>query len=91
MMTVVTLLEKSFGLLNVLLLVRIFGSWIISYNEWGKPPFVYLEVATRWYLEPFRRIIPTLGNIDVSPFVALFTLKLLQGFTVGLASTFLPA
>ena len=27
------------------------------------------------YLEPFRRIIPPLGMIDISPIVAIFVLK----------------
>jgi len=31
------------------------------------------------YLEPFRRIIPPLGMIDISPIVALLVLQLARG------------
>ena len=37
------------------------------------------------YLEPFRRIIPPLGMIDISPIVAIFVLRFA---VVGLATLF---
>ncbi len=37
------------------------------------------------YLEPFRKIIPPLGMIDISPIVAIFTL---QFALIGLGELF---
>lgn len=35
----------------------------------------FLDAVTRPLLEPFRRIIPSLGGIDVSPIVVLLLLE----------------
>ncbi len=35
----------------------------------------FLDAVTRPLLEPFRRIIPTLGGIDISPIVVLLLLN----------------
>ena len=41
------------------------------------------------YLEPFRRFIPPLGMIDISPLVAIFALKLATSGLVTLFGYFL--
>ncbi|PKR78550.1 hypothetical protein CEY16_01985 [Halalkalibacillus sediminis] len=45
----------------------------------------FLTKISEPYLEPFRKIIPPLGMIDLSPIVAIFTLQLALG---GLAYLF---
>ncbi|MBS4172441.1 YggT family protein [Bacillus sp. FJAT-49736] len=40
------------------------------------------------YLEPFRRIIPPIGMIDISPIVALFVLRL-AGLGLGQLSSWI--
>ena len=51
----------------------------------GNPFFalaVILNQVTEPILGPLRRIIPTIGNIDISPIVALLILQFLQGVLV---------
>jgi len=36
---------------------------------------VFLDAVTRPLMEPFRRIIPPLGGIDISPIVVLLLLN----------------
>jgi YggT family protein len=67
-----------FGTLAVYSLL-IFARIVIS---WGASPhnrlLHFLIRATEPVLGPFRRVIPPLGMIDVSPIVVLFLLDLLQ-------------
>jgi YggT family protein len=39
---------------------------------------------TDWIVEPLRRIIPPLGMIDISPFVAWFVVQILTSLLLGL-------
>ena len=41
------------------------------------------------YLEPFRRFIPPLGMIDISPLVAIFALRLATNGLISLFGYFL--
>ena len=67
-----------FGTLAVYSLL-IFARIVIS---WGASPhnrlLHFLIRATEPVLGPFRRVIPPLGMIDVSPIIVLFLLDLLQ-------------
>jgi YggT family protein len=67
-----------FGTLAIYSLM-IFARIVIS---WGASPhnrlLHFLIRATEPLLAPFRRIIPPLGMIDISPIVVLFLLDLLQ-------------
>jgi len=51
-------------------------SWVPSTKESAIGRF--LERIIEPYLEPFRRIIPPLGMIDISPIVAILVLRLAQ-------------
>jgi len=54
------------------LLAYILMSWIPGSRE---TPFgTFLANICEPYLEPFRRFIPPLGMIDISPLVAIFAL-----------------
>lgn len=55
------------------LLIRVVGSWVGvgRYSKFMRP-FYFL---TDWIVEPLRRVIPTIGNIDITPFVAYILLQ----------------
>jgi len=55
------------------LIIYIFMSWVPNAREssFGR----VLASICEPYLEPFRRIIPPLGMIDISPLVAIFILR----------------
>lgn len=64
-----------------IIIIRIFLTWIPSIN-WYAQPFRFLALISDFVLEPFRRIIPSLGGLDFSPIVALLFLQFLQYATV---------
>ncbi len=67
----------TFGVLKLALFARVISSWfqLSPYSPWIRWAFV----LTEWMLAPLRRVIPTLGMIDVTPLVAYFGLSILQG------------
>ncbi|HEX8471691.1 MAG TPA: YggT family protein [Brevundimonas sp.] len=56
-------------------------SWLFAFdvinhrNRFVNQLSNFLDAVTRPLLEPFRRIIPSLGGIDVSPIVVLLLLE----------------
>jgi YggT family protein len=73
---VVLAVRWTFGLLRLALLVRVFSSWFpaLAASRWIR----WSYGATEWMLRPLRRLIPSLGVIDITPIVAYFALQLLQ-------------
>ncbi|MBS4207697.1 YggT family protein [Bacillus sp. FJAT-50079] len=76
-----------FGLIALLikyysyaLIIYILMSWFPNARETGFGQL--LARICEPYLEPFRRFVPSLGMIDISPIVAFFVLRLA---TIGLA------
>jgi YggT family protein len=69
-------------------------SWLVAFDVVNyRNRFVYsvgtfLDQITRPLLEPFRRMIPSLGGIDISPIVVIL---LLQFVSVLFARTAWPA
>jgi YggT family protein len=66
----------TFGFLSFALLVRVVASWLprLSSRRWLSWSFG----ATEWMLRPLRRVIPSLGVMDVTPIVAYFALQIVQ-------------
>ena len=56
-------------------------SWLFAFdvinhrNRFVNQVAGFLDAVTRPILEPFRRIIPSLGGIDISPIVVLLLLN----------------
>lgn len=65
---------------SLLIIMRIIFSWFLSYLN---PVMRFLIRVTNPILEPFRRMIPPLGFIDISPLVVLFLLNILQAAVFG--------
>ncbi|MBO1510497.1 YggT family protein [Metabacillus bambusae] len=65
------------------IIVYILLSWFPGARESGFGQF--LAKICDPYLEPFRKIIPPLGMIDISPIVAILALKFAQS---GVAALF---
>lgn len=75
-------LSWAFKLLEFALLVRVIVSWlpISRFSRWVRWSFT----LTEWFLAPLRRIIPPLGMIDITPFVAYLALAwVLEPLLVG--------
>lgn len=66
------LISTALLLFSYALIAYILMSWIPGSRE---TPFgMFLARICEPYLEPFRRLIPPLGMIDISPVVAIFAL-----------------
>lgn len=72
----VMLLSWAFALLKLAIIVRVVASWIrvSPYSRWVR----WSYVLTDWMLEPLRRVIPPLGMVDITPFIAYLIIVLLQ-------------
>ena len=66
----------AFSVLKVALLVRVISSWlpISPYSRWVR----WSYILTEWMIAPLRRLIPSLGPIDITPIIAWLLLSLLQ-------------
>jgi len=72
----VQLISWAFGLLKIALIARVLSTWfpISPYSKWIR----WSYVLTEWMLAPLRRVIPTLGPVDITPIIAFFLLALVQ-------------
>ena len=68
----VTLLAAVYSLL---ILVRVLMSWMNPYGGGAFTAFIYQ--VTEPVLAPIRRVLPPMGGLDWSPFIALILLSLL--------------
>ena len=73
---IVQIVQAIFLIYTVLLFVRILGSWLpqLSQQAWMRLIITYTDP----YLNLFRRFIPPLGVLDISPMVAFFALQLAE-------------
>lgn len=71
---------------TILIFVRILMSWIprMPYNQALNVVVRFVEDVTDPYLEIFRRFIPPLGMVDISPIVALLVLRIVGDIVVSL-------
>jgi YggT family protein len=68
----------AFGILKLALIVRVLSSWfpVSPYSKWIR----WSYVLTDWLINPLRRVIPTIGMIDITPLIAWFAIALIQRF-----------
>ncbi|NIK10711.1 YggT family protein [Alkalibacillus almallahensis] len=71
---ILSLLLTAVQIYSFMIIGYILMSWFPGARESGIGQF--LEKAVEPYLEPFRKIIPSLGMIDISPIVAIIALNL---------------
>ncbi|HEY9778283.1 MAG TPA: YggT family protein [Planktothrix sp.] len=68
-------------LINLLVIVWCLLSWFPNIR-WHDQPFKTLDSIVQPIMAPFRKIIPPIGNIDISPMIAIFVLQLIAGAVV---------
>lgn len=78
---VVMLVRWTFSILQIALFARVIASWVggSPYSKWWRWAFVITEPI----LAPLRRVIPTIGMIDITVIVAYFGLQLLESFILS--------
>ncbi|MFT4090673.1 MAG: YggT family protein [Asticcacaulis sp.] len=76
-----SILTAIFNLLVWAIIISAVLSWLVAFNVINtRNPFVYqvmrtLDALTYPLLEPFRRFIPNLGGIDISPIIAIIVIQ----------------
>lgn len=77
----IALVRWVFGILRIALFARVIASWVggSPYSKWWRWAFVLTEPI----LAPLRRIVPTIGMIDITVIVAYFGLQILEGLIVS--------
>ncbi len=68
-----SLVDNFSNIYSILLAVRIISSWF--YELQSSKIIKMICVVTDPYLNLFRRIIPPLGMLDISPILAFFALQ----------------
>ncbi len=77
-----SLIDMVFGILYILLVIRIILSWLqIDYYYNSVIQAIY--AITEPILAPFRKLPLQVGMLDFSPVVAFLVLSFLQQFLVG--------
>jgi YggT family protein len=77
------LVNQLFYFYYILLIVRIFLTWIPNI-DWYNQPYKAIRAITDPFLNIFRNIIPPIGGaLDISPILAFIVLQILQGIIVG--------
>jgi uncharacterized protein YggT (Ycf19 family) len=56
----------------------------VPYSRWSSAVLGFLRDVCEPYLGFFRRFIPRLGPLDLSPIVAIFVLNIARSIIVGL-------
>ena len=78
---IVWLVDAVIGLMILFIIASAILSWLFAFdvinhrNRFVSQLANFLDAVTRPLLEPFRRIIPSLGGIDISPIVVLLLLQ----------------
>lgn len=82
MVMILKLINNVFLIYSILIIIYVFLSWLpqLQQSTFG----VWLGKIVEPYLSVFRRIIPPLGVIDLSPLVALFALQFVHRGLISL-------
>jgi len=76
--TALNFLAALYYVYTILIFLYILMSWVqLPYNVWIGRVRTFLHDTVEPYLGIFRRIIPPLGGLDLSPIVALIVLQLI--------------
>lgn len=81
---IIWLVNSIIGLMILFIIVSAVLSWLVAFdvinprNRLVYSILSFLDAVTRPLMEPFRRIIPSFGGVDVSPIVVLLLLQFLR-------------
>ena len=82
-MYVAKLVNNIFYFYFLLIILRIFLTWIPNI-DWYQQPFKTVKGVTDVYLNIFRSFIPPLGGLDFSPIIAIIVLQIIQSLVVNI-------
>jgi YggT family protein len=79
------LFEVYIGLIFIYILLNLLFSFgmRLPYSRWSDALLNFLRDVSEPYLRVFRRFIPPLGAIDLSPMIAIIVLYFVRSLLVG--------
>lgn len=80
--TVASIIILLMNIYSWLIIIYILMSWVPNARESGFGQMLGQIVEP--YLEPFRKIIPPIGMLDISPIVAILALKIAEAGVVAI-------
>lgn len=86
-MLLLKIVDNVFFIYLLMLFIRIFSSW---FPEFQRTRFMqFIMFYTDPYLNIFRRIIPPLGMLDLSPIAAFFALQIIESIVKFIIALFI--
>ncbi|NHB56421.1 YggT family protein [Acinetobacter shaoyimingii] len=76
--TLLAMLQSLITILKYILFAYIISSWIVMLTQSRSPYIEVLQELAEPMLAPFRKIMPNMGMIDLSPILAFFTLYIAE-------------
>ena len=76
-MNIIYTINTLFYFYTILIIIRVLLTWIPNL-DWYSQPLKTLCLITDWYLNLFRKIIPPISGLDISPMIALIILQIIQ-------------
>ncbi len=82
MVQIITLL---FNVFYIILFARVLLSWVrvSPYDPTWGPVIRFIHQATEPFLAPVRRLLPSMGGLDISPIIVFFLASLLERLIIG--------
>lgn len=84
MRSLLYLIDQVLWLYSIVVIIHVILSWLVSFNVVNRSnQFVYMIGTTAYrltepVLAPIRRLLPSLGGIDLSPIILLLLLWFLR-------------
>src|SRR5919204_3135304 len=79
-----TFINVFISIYSLVILLYIITSWVrLPYSTWSNRIQRFLYDVCEPYLRLFRRILPPLGPIDLSPMIAVLVLVLIERLVDG--------
>lgn len=71
-----------FEIIFIALMIYVILTWIPNIN-WYNEPFKTLRNLAELFFAPFRKLIPPIGMVDISPIIAFIILSVLAKLVVN--------
>ncbi len=77
-LTFVTMIQDLIRFCRYLIFATIILSWVVMFTQSRSPYIEVIQELAEPLLAPFRKIMPNMGMIDLSPILAILTLLLIE-------------
>ena len=76
------LISYVLDIIVLLIMLDVIGSWVVALRVrlpgWGYDVLNRIHRVADFFLSPIRRLIPSIGGLDISPIIALVLISFLR-------------